>query len=154
MTLFVKGIAVPLMLWLVLVRLDTSHETQPSISPRIAVLVSVALALVLSRSLSGEPFETSIGAERVLQMAVTVMVIGILVMVSHQQALSQVAGFLIIENGMALAALTATFGMPLIIELGIMLDLLLVVFVAFAYATRMHVIFGSLHTKHFRSLRG
>jgi hydrogenase-4 component E len=87
-------------------------------------------------------------------MAVTIMLVGILIMVTHQQALSQVTGFLVIENGMALAALTATFGMPLVVEFGILLDLLLALFVAFAYVARMHVIFGSLHTKHLRSLRG
>jgi hydrogenase-4 component E len=59
-----------------------------------------------------------------------------------------------IENGMALAALTATYGMPLVVELGISLDLLSALFVAFAFAGRMHAIFGSLDTHHLRSLRG
>jgi hydrogenase-4 component E len=138
----------------VLLRLRTSHDTQPSVSPRLNVLAGVALALVFARALGGEPFHTAIGAEWVLPMAVTIMLVGILIMVTHQQALSQVTGFLVIENGMALAALTATFGMPLVVEFGILLDLLLALFVAFAYVARMHVIFGSLHTKHLRSLRG
>jgi hydrogenase-4 component E len=154
LTLTVKGILVPLLLWVVLLRLRTSHDTQPSVSPRLNVLAGVALALVFARALGGEPFHTAIGAEWVLPMAVTIMLVGILIMVTHQQALSQVTGFLVIENGMALAALTATFGMPLVVEFGILLDLLLALFVAFAYVARMHVIFGSLHTKHLRSLRG
>jgi hydrogenase-4 component E len=154
LTLAVKAVLVPLLLWVALLRLRTSHDTQPSVSPRLNVLSGAALALVFSRALGGEPFHTAIGAEFVLPMAVAIMLIGILTMVTHQQALSQITGFLVIENGMALAALTATFGMPLVIEFGILLDLLLALFVAFAYVARMHVIFGSLHTKHLRSLRG
>lgn len=154
LTMMTKGLVAPLMLWLLLKRLPTSHDTQPSPSPRIVMAASVILALVFSRALGGEPFETAIGAERVLPLTVTMMLIGILIMVSHRQALSQVVGFLVLENGMALAALTATFGMPLVIELGILLDLMLALFVAFTYAGRMHVIFGSMDTKHLRSLRG
>ena len=112
-----------------------------------ALVIAVLMALVFARTLDAQPFHTAIGAERVLPTAVTVMLIGIQIMVTHRQALSQVIGFLVLENGMALAALTATYGMPLVVEFGIFLDLLLAVFVAFVYTQRMHVIFGSLDTE-------
>ena len=117
-------------------------------------LVLLALALVLGQSFDPGPFRTAIGADRVLPTAVTVMTIGLMVMVTHRQALTQIVGFLMIENGMALAALTATYGMPLVVELGIFLDLLMAVFVAFVYTGRMHAIFGSLDTRSFRTLKG
>ncbi len=154
LTAMVKVIAAPALLWLLLQRLPTSHDAQPSLGQRTGLVLAVLMALVFARTLDAQPFHTAIGAEHVLPTSVTVMLIGIQVMVTHRQALSQVIGFLVLENGMALAALTAAYGMPLIVEFGIFLDLLLAVFVAFVYTQRMHVIFGSLDTERLRSLRG
>jgi hydrogenase-4 component E len=154
LTVAVKVVATPTLLWLLLQRLPTSHDAQPSLGQRTGVAIAVLMALVFARALDARPFHTAIGAERVLPTAVTVMLIGIQIMVTHRQALSQVVGFLVLENGMALAALTATYGMPLVVEFGIFLDLLLAIFVAFVYTQRMHVIFGSLDTDRLRSLRG
>lgn len=154
LTATVKVAMTPALLWLLLQRLPTSHDAQPSLGQRSGLALAVLLAIVFARSLDAQPFHTAIGAERVLPTAVTVMLIGIQIMVTHRQALSQVIGFLVLENGMALAALTAVYGMPLVVEFGIFLDLLLAVFVAFVYTQRMHVIFGSLDTEQLRSLRG
>jgi hydrogenase-4 component E len=154
LTAAVKVVATPTLLWLLLQRLPTSHDAQPSLGQRTGVAIAVLMALVFARTLDAQPFHTAIGAERVLPTAVTVMLIGIQIMVTHRHALSQVIGFLVLENGMALAALTATYGMPLVVEFGIFLDLLLAVFVAFVYTQRMHVLFGSLDTERLRSLRG
>src|SRR5581483_11685636 len=127
----IKAVIAPLLLWRVIQRLPASHDVQASISQRMGTLLAIGIALLFARSLDTQPFHTAIGAERVLPTAVTVMAIGIMVMVTNRQALTQVVGFLVLENSMALAALTATYGMPLVIELGIFLDLLSVVFVAF-----------------------
>jgi hydrogenase-4 component E len=154
LTLSVKAVIAPALLWKVLLNLPTSHDVQASIGQRTGVLLAILIAFVFAQALDTQPFHTSIGSERVLPTAVSVMAIGILVMVTHRQALTQVVGFLIIENSMALAALTATFGMPLVVELGIFLDLLAVVFVAFMYTGRMHVLFGTGDThEHMRTLK-
>jgi len=154
LTLAVKSIVAPTVLWLVLLRLRTSHDVQASIGQRTGTVIAIAMALVFGQSLDASPFRTAIGAERVLPTAITVMTMGIMVMVTHRQAIIQIVGFLMIENGMALAALTATYGMPLVVELGIFLDLLLAVFVVFVYSGRMHAIFGSLDTHELRTLKG
>jgi len=154
LTVGVKVFAAPLLLWAVLLRLPTSHDVQASVGQRTGVILAIVVALVLGQSLDAGPFRTAIGSDRVLPTAVTVMVLGLMVMVTHRQALTQIVGFLMIENGMALAALTATFGMPLVVELGIFLDLLMAVFVAFVYSQRMHTIFGSMDTHSLRTLKG
>ena len=154
LTLSIKAVIAPVLLWQVILRLPTSHDVQASISQRNGLLLAIGIALVFSQALDTQPFHTTIGAERVLPTAVTGMALGMLIMVTHRQALTQVVGFLILENSMALAALTATYGMPLVIELGVFLDLLSVVFVAFVYTSRMHVLFGSVDTERLRTLKG
>jgi len=154
LTAAIKGIAAPTLLWVVLQRIPTTHDVQALIGRRTGIVVAVVLAIVFAQTFDGQPFVTAIGAQRVLATAVTVMVIGIQIMVTRRQAITQALGFLVIENGMALAALTATYGIPFGVELGVFLDLLLAVFVVFVYTGRMHVIFGSVDTEHMRSLRG
>jgi len=150
----VKAAITPAVLWILLTQTSVSNDVSATINRRTSVAFAVIAALAMARSLDAEPFHTAIGAERVLPTAVTVMVIGLQLMITSRQAVAQVIGFLVLENGMALAALTATYGMPLVVEFGILLDLLLAVSVVFIYTTRMHLIFGSLDTAHFRSLRG
>lgn len=155
LTFAVKGLVTPGVLWALLRRTDVSNDVSATINRRTSVAFAVIVALAMARSLDAEPFHTAIGAERVLPTAVAVMIIGLQLMITSRQAVAQVIGFLVLENGMALAALTATYGMPLVVEFGILLDLLLAVSVVFIYTTRMHLIFGSLDTEeHFRSLRG
>jgi hydrogenase-4 component E len=154
LTLVVKAVAAPVLLWLIVHRLQASHDVHAWLGQGWSAIAAIITALVLSRSLTADPFRTAIGAERVLPAAIAVILIGIQIMVTHRQALMQIVGFLVLENGMALAALTAFYGMPLVIELGIFLDLLLAVFVAFVYSQRMHETFDSLDTRHLRSLRG
>lgn len=150
----VKAVITPVVLWTMLRRTDVSNDVSATISRRASAAFAIVVALAMARSLDAEPFHTSIGAERVLPTAVAVMIIGLQLMITSRPAVAQVIGFLVLENGMALAALTATYGMPLVVEFGILLDLLLAVSVVFIYTTRMHLIFGSLDTAHFRSLRG
>ncbi len=154
LTAAIKAIAAPALLWIVLQRIPTTHDVQALVGRRTGVVIAVILAVVFAQTFDGQPFVTAIGAQRVLATAVTVMVIGIQIMVTRRQAITQALGFLVIENGMALAALTATYGIPFGVDLGVFLDLLLAVFVVFLYTGRMHVIFGSVDTERMRSLRG
>ena len=60
----------------------------------------------------------------VIAVSLAVVVLGLLMMVTRRQAVSQVVGFMAMENGLFLAAVTATSGMPLVVELGVAFDIL------------------------------
>lgn len=63
-------------------------------------------------------------------MALALLLIGILLMLTRRLAISQIVGFLVLENGIFLYALTQTSGMPLIVEMGVVFDVLVGVMVA------------------------
>ena len=63
-------------------------------------------------------------------MAVSLLLIGMLLMLTRRLAISQVIGFLVLENGIFLYALTQTHGIPLMVEMGIVLDVLVGVMIA------------------------
>lgn len=63
-------------------------------------------------------------------MALALLLIGMLLMLTRRLAISQIIGFLVLENGIFLYALTQTHGMPLMVEMGVVLDVLVGVMVA------------------------
>ena len=82
------------------------------------------------------------------------MLTGLFLMMSRRKALSLLIGLLVFENGLSLVAFALTYGMPLVVELGILFDLLIVIVVGWVYARRMLRVFGSLSTDNLRNLRG
>ncbi|MBK5232926.1 MAG: hypothetical protein JJE13_08110 [Thermoleophilia bacterium] len=77
------------------------------------------------------------------QGAVALMVLGIAIAVLRRSAVFQAVGFLVAENGVYLAALAAPGGLPPIVEIGVLFDLIIVVVVAAAFTTRIHEEFGT-----------
>ncbi len=87
------------------------------------------------------------------QGAVALVTLGILIAVLRRSAVFQAVGFLVAENGVYLAALAAPGGLPGIVEIGVLFDLVIVVAVAAAFTTRIHDEFGTGDTAKLESLR-
>src|SRR5256886_4028123 len=66
---------------------------------------------------------------------------------SRQKAVSQLVGFLVMENGLFLGATAATYGMPLIVELGVFFDVLIAVLIAGIYTDRKSTRLNSSHSQ-------
>ncbi|MGH2834627.1 MAG: hypothetical protein ACRDK4_14385 [Solirubrobacteraceae bacterium] len=111
--------------------------TEPPAPVRLAVAVTAALVveqLVPRFGLAQASAEHA---------AVGVLALGILVAVVRRAVLFQALGFLIAENGIYLAGLSLPGGLPALIELGLLFDLIVIVSVAAAFAAKIHERFGS-----------
>jgi hydrogenase-4 component E len=75
-------------------------------------------------------------------------------MVSQGKAIMQIVGLLVLENGIFLAALATTFGMPLVIEIGVFFDLLMGILIMGVFAFRIRDTFEHLDVTRLRRLRG
>lgn len=150
----VKGIVVPLVLGSILRRSAVRHERRPLLGPRASLVAAVAIVFVSSAAADGVTLGASVAASRALPVAIAEVLTGLLLVMTRRKALSLVVGLLVFENGIALTAFSLTYGMPLVIELGVLFDLLIAVVVAWVYARRMLDVFGSLSTDRLRSLRG
>jgi hydrogenase-4 component E len=93
-------------------------------------------------------------SQHALPVAVSLMLIGLGLMIGRRKALSQVAGLIIMENGVYLAALVATLGLPVAVELGVFFDLLIGVLLLGVLAYRINQTFDSLNIDRLRALRG
>ncbi len=74
-------------------------------------------------------------------------------MIVRRKAMAQVIGFLSMENGLFFAAMSASYGMPMIVELGVALDLLVAALVMGVFLFHVRDQFDSLDLQHFESLR-
>jgi hydrogenase-4 component E len=148
LTLVVKAIVIPRLLVRVTesVKDEFKIEANPFVSIRLSLLIS-ALLVALSYGLIRETLGSGnldVFAAVYLPVSVSLFFIGLFVMVSRRMALNQVVGLLIIENGLFLFTTALTQGVSLIIEVGILADILVGVMISALLLLRMSQTFDSL----------
>ena len=150
----VKGVIVPLVLGLILRRSAVRRERHPIVGPRASLVAAVAIVFAASAAVDGGMAGGGVAASHALPVAIAEVLTGLLIVMTRRKALSLVVGLLVFENGIALTAFSLTYGMPLVVELGVLFDVLIAVVVAWVYAGRMLDVLGSTSTDRLRNLRG
>lgn len=128
------------------------RETAPLINVGASLLA--AAALVLLAYAVAQPLVRLEGtaAARALPVGLAVVLIGLLVLVTRRKALSQIVGFLLLDNGITAVAFLAAAGVPLLVEFGVSFDLLLAVLVLRVLTARMRAVFGGSDLDEMREL--
>jgi hydrogenase-4 component E len=88
-----------------------------------------------------------------MALAMGLILVSLFVIVTRKKALTQVVGFLMLENGIALLAILGTYGIPLIVELGVFLDALLGFLVMQIFVYRIHETFETIDVEQLSRLR-
>lgn len=128
-SIVVKGIAFPLLLVRALREADVRREIEPYVGYSLSILVGLA-ALVLSLWLSARlPLPHPTPSSLIVPVALFTSLVGLLVIISRKKALTQVLGYLVLENGIYAFGVGLVQQTPLLVELGVLLDLLVAVFV-------------------------
>ena len=159
LTLLVKAILVPILLERLVYRIEIRQETDPWINAPLSVVISGGLTLI--GYIVAESFyrpEHTAGAaslgHNTLAVAISLFLIGFFAMINRRKALTQVLALLSLENGLFLATISLTYGMPLIVELGIFFDVLVAVLVLGILVYRIRDSFESMDVSQMRRLRG
>jgi hydrogenase-4 membrane subunit HyfE len=128
-TLTVKTIVLPWVLHWVVRRMNVRREVEPVI-PIAATLALAVMVVVMSFHLSATlgPVNRAITGNA-LPVGIALTLLGVLVMATGKTALTQMVGLFASENGIFFTAMAVTQGMPLIIEIGVILDVILAVLV-------------------------
>jgi hydrogenase-4 component E len=148
-----KAFAVPLALnWLVRrLGIHRHIETALGIGPTMVVGVAlVALSILLVLPVTGK--ETALTREN-LATAMSVVLLGLLMMITRRNAVSQVVGFMALENGLILAAVGAK-GMPLVVEISIAFSVMVAMILFGMFFFRIRERFDSLDLHYLESFRG
>jgi hydrogenase-4 component E len=151
--LLLKGLAIPWLLARMERRFSSERELAPYVNTATSLVVAgllVVFASVLMRPVvAASPLPTR-GA---MPLAMGLVLVSLFVVVSRKKALTQVIGFLMLENGIALLALLGTYGIPLIVELGVFLDALMGFLVMQIFVYRIHETFETLDVDQLDRLR-
>jgi hydrogenase-4 component E len=151
--LLLRAVVLPALMRRLLRHDEAVRETEPVVNTTASLLAVAALTLLayaVSRPVVAlDPSPSS----RATPAALAVILTGIFVMVSRRRAISQVTGFLLVDNGIAAMAFLTTAGVPLIVELGASLDIVFAVLVLQIVAGRMRATFGGTDLDALRELR-
>ncbi len=153
LTLSLKVILLPYILHVLVRRLRIHREIETVVNVPLTMLIGVAL-VIFSYHLTAPVRELSTLVTRsVLPIALATVLIGLLMMITRRHAVTQIIGFLAMENGLFFAATSATYGMPLVVELGVALDVLIAAFIFGIFFFHIHTSFDSLNVEQMARLK-
>ena len=143
--------------WLLARAVGAEQQAQREATP----LVNTASSLLITAGLTVAAFAVAQplvnlepnAATTAVPAAFAVVLIALFVMVTRRHAVSQAAGFLMLDNGIAATAFLLTAGVPLIVELGASLDVLFAVIVIGVLTGRLRRAFGGLDLDRLQELR-
>lgn len=151
--LFFKAIIIPLALRRIVRRLDIHRniETVVGIGPTmLAGMALVALSMVVMLHVTAQ---SSPLVREDMAFALSVVLLGLLMMVSRRNAVGQVIGFMSIENGLVLAA-TGAKGMPLVVEISVAFSILIAFIVIGIFLFRIRERFDTVDVQALDRFRG
>jgi hydrogenase-4 component E len=154
LTLIGKVLFLPRLLNRLVRRINIVEELEPLLNAPTAMLVCGGLTLL--SYIVARPFTTlSKLGNNTLGIAITLLLTGFFLMFNRRKAISQVLALLTVENGVMLAAVAlTTYGMPLVVELGIFFDVMVAVMVLGILVYRIRETFASMDTGKLTQLRG
>lgn len=147
--LAVRAVALPALLVFTRRRTPEPYLVVPATTITVRLVVAAAVALVAVAAIP----PLGLGDQPAEHGAVVLLSLGIAIVVMRRPAILQLLGILVAENGIYLLAISVPDGLPLIIELGVLFDLVLVVTVAAAFTQKIHGEVGSGDTDLLRELR-
>ena len=151
--LVVKAVIIPIALRRIVVRLgvDRTIETVVGIGPTMLAgmgLVALSMVVMLEVTSAADPL-----AREDMALALSVILLGLLIMVTRRYAVTQVIGFMSIENGLILAA-AGVRGMPLIVEISVAFSVLVAFIVIGIFLFRIRERFDSIDVQALDRFRG
>lgn len=153
LTLVLKVLVIPYLLHRAIDRLDIHWDVETLINIPTTMLIGIVV-VIFSFNLAKPIAELSTAlASGTLGIALACVLLSFLMMITRAKAVPQVIGFLAMENGLFFAATSATYGMPMVVELGIALDVLIGVLILGVFMFQIREQFDSLDIRNLEKLK-
>ncbi len=148
-----KAIVLPRGLDRMRVTLNVSREIDPYINNASSLIVAGLLVLLAYGIMRPLMLVSSLPTRSGIPLAMGLVFVGLFVVLSRKKALTQIIGFLVMENGIVLLAALGTYGIPLVVELGVFLDALMGFLVMQVLVYHIHGTFESIDVDQLNQLR-
>lgn len=144
MTFLLKGLLLPWLLWRVIRRLHVHREVEPLMNTPLTMLMALGVTLFSFHII--QPIEkiSHLMTRDSMAIATACVLLGMLMMITRRKAITQVIGFLAVENSLFFAAIGSTNGMPLVVEIGIAFDVLIAALIFGLFFFQIRDTFDSL----------
>ncbi len=153
LTVLLKVILLPLLLRRLVTKLNVKWDVEGLINIPTTMLIGIVL-VVFAFNLAVPISQLANTVTRsTLGIAMASVMLSFLMMITRTKAIPQVVGFLAMENGLFFAATSATYGMPMVVELGIALDVLVGMLILGVFFFQIREQFDSLDLKHLEKLK-
>jgi hydrogenase-4 component E len=153
LSLALKVVLLPWILHRLIARLNVRWDTETQLNIPTTMLIGI-LVVVFAFALAQPIAQLSSAVTRsTLGIALAVVLLSFLMMITRRKAISQVIGFLAMENGLFFAATSATYGMPMVVELGVALDVLVGTLILGVFFFQIREQFDSLDLQHLERLK-
>lgn len=153
LTLLLKVGLIPWILYRLVQRLNVKTDVEPLLNIPATLLVGIVLVIIAFNVASPISQFSSTVARGTLGIALACVLLSFMMMIARAKAIPQVIGFLSMENGLFFAAAAATNGMPMIVELGIGLDVLVGILILGVFMFQIREQFDSLDIRHLEKLK-
>jgi hydrogenase-4 component E len=153
LTFVLKVVLIPWLLHRVINRLNVRWDVETLINIPTTMIIGIVLVIfAFDLALPISKLSSTI-ARGTLGIALACVLLSFMMMITRSKAVPQVIGFLSMENGLFFAATVATYGMPMIVELGIALDVLVGVLILGVFMFHIREQFDSLDIHHLEKLK-
>lgn len=148
-----KGIVIPRMLLRAMREVQIRREVEPYIglvSSMVLGAIGTGLAVAFARQL---PLAAEHATPLIVPASIATILSGFIIVTTRHKAISQVVGYLMLENGVFIFGMLLIEAMPFLVEIGVLLDLFVGIFVITIIVNHINEAFSSLDTRNLSSLR-
>ncbi|MFA5242098.1 MAG: formate hydrogenlyase [Sulfuricella sp.] len=153
LTLLLKVLVLPWLLHRLIRKLDIKWDVETLLNIPTTMLIGIVLVVFAFNLALPISALSSTVTKSTLGIALATVLLSFMMMITRRKAVPQVIGFLAMENGLFFAATSATYGMPMVVELGIALDVLVGTFIFGIFFFHIRETFDSLDIKHMEKLK-
>jgi hydrogenase-4 component E len=153
LTFILKVVLIPVLLHRIVQRLDVRWDVEALINVPTTMLLGIVLVIFAFNLARPVAQLSATIAGGTLGIALACVLLSFMMMILRSKAVPQVIGFLSMENGLFFAATSATYGMPMVVELGIALDVLVGILILGVFMFQIREQFDSLDIRHLEKLK-
>ena len=144
LTVTLKVVLIPWLLYRLSVRLNMQYDAEVIEHPTLMLLGGVALVIFSYYVAQPIVHLSGLATRNTIAVSIAIELLGMLLMCARKSAVAQVIGFMSMESGIFFAAVVSTYGMPLIVELGVAFDILVAAILFGVFFFHLRDSFGSL----------
>lgn len=152
LTFTLKVVLIPWLLYRLSIKLNMQYDAEAIEHPTLLLLGGVALVIFSYFVAQSIIHLSGLATRNTIAVSIAIELLGMLLMCVRKSAVAQVIGFMSMESGIFFAAVVSTYGMPLIVELGVAFDILVASILFGVFFFHLRDSFGSLNVGQFNRL--